>query len=41
MSPDAPQLQQKLSAFVSRARDVAPKCNSEATYQELPHRSLP
>lgn len=31
MSPDAPQLQQKLSAFVSRARDVAPKCNSEAT----------
>ena len=31
MSPDAPQLQQKLSAFASRARDVAPKCNSEAT----------
>ena len=31
MSPDAPQLQQKLSAFSSRAGDVAPKCNSEAT----------
>ena len=31
MSPDAPQLQQNLSAFASRARDVAPKCDSEAT----------
>ena len=31
MSPDAPQLQQKLSAFASRAGDVAPKCDSEAT----------
>ena len=31
MSPDAPQLQQKLSAFSSRVRDVAPKCDSEAT----------
>ena len=31
MSPDAPQLQQELSTFASRARDVAPKCDSEAT----------
>ena len=31
MSPDTQQLQHKLSAFASRARDVAPKCDSEAT----------
>ena len=31
MSPDAPQLQHKLSDFASRARDVASKCDSEAT----------
>ena len=31
MSPDAPQLQQKLSAFASRASALAPKCDSEAT----------